>query len=182
RTGGVARRCGGVESAVTATMGLRRRWGGARKSGETARDPPGWTDPSPGRQAYEPDPAGRAHEIHEVLAGVTVSVSSLVITTAVILLVPITRRMGQYLEVLIEKKRGTLRGGREVASRTAVDDLAWRIELLEERLEFLERIERTERLLTSAEPRELERREPAGSPPGRHPRRRRSEAHLLPGP
>jgi len=93
-----------------------------------------------------------------VLAGVTVSVSSLVITTAVILLVPITRRMGQYLEVLIEKKRGTLRGGREVASRTAVDDLAWRIELLEERLEFLERIERTERLLTSAEPRELERR------------------------
>src|SRR5690606_41261387 len=82
RTGGVARRCGGVESAGAATMGLRRRWGGARKSGETARDPPGWTDPSPGRQAYAPDPAGRAHERPEALAGGTVSVSSRVTPTA----------------------------------------------------------------------------------------------------
>ena len=90
--------------------------------------------------------------MNEVLAGVIITISFLVITAAVILLVPITRRMGQYLEVLIEEKRGTLRGGREVAARTAVDDLARRIELLEERLE------RSDRLLAPAERRELETR------------------------
>jgi ubiquinone biosynthesis protein UbiJ len=95
---------------------------------------------------------------------VIIPVTFFLTTAAVILLAPITRRIGRYLEVLIEEKRAALRGERDAAAREAVDALARRVELLEERMEFAERLaladrlERAERLMAPAEPRELERR------------------------
>ncbi|HEX6938862.1 MAG TPA: hypothetical protein VF158_05580 [Longimicrobiales bacterium] len=86
------------------------------------------------------------------LAGVIISVTFFATSAAVILLAPITKRIGRYLEALIEEKRAALRAGHDAAARQALEDVARRLALLEERVQF------AERLLAPAEPGEAERR------------------------
>lgn len=74
------------------------------------------------------------------LAGVIISVSFMVATAAVILLWPITKRLGDYLEVLAQEKRSAVRPEEEARVLRALEDVSQRLALLEERVEFAEQL------------------------------------------
>lgn len=69
-----------------------------------------------------------------------VSVAFFLTTGGVILLRPIARRLGEYLEVLIEEKRAGQRAPSGEPVRRTVEGLEQRIAFLEERLDFAENL------------------------------------------
>ncbi|MFS8638457.1 MAG: hypothetical protein FWJ74_10235, partial [Gemmatimonadota bacterium] len=73
------------------------------------------------------------------LAGVIISVSFMVTTAAVVLLWPITRRLGAYLEVLVQEKRSVARLETNERVEQLLEEVSQRLALLEERVEFAER-------------------------------------------
>jgi|HigsolmetaAR202D_1030399.scaffolds.fasta_scaffold08354_1 hypothetical protein len=74
------------------------------------------------------------------LAGVIISVSFMVTTAAVVLLWPITRRLGAYLEVLVQEKRSVARLETNERVEQLLEEVSQRLALLEERVEFAERL------------------------------------------
>lgn len=74
------------------------------------------------------------------LVGVIISVTFMITTAAVILLWPITRRLGAYLEVLVQEKRSAVRLEEDVRVQQALEDVSQRLALLEERVEFGEKL------------------------------------------
>lgn len=67
----------------------------------------------------------------------------IIVTGAVILLRPVSKQLGEFLEVMIQEKRGELRGEESRETRKLLERLDQRLDHMEERLDF------TERLLTS---------------------------------
>lgn len=74
------------------------------------------------------------------LVGVIISVTFMITTAAVILLWPITRRLGAYLEVLVQEKRSAARPGEDERVERALEDVSQRLALLEERVGFAEKL------------------------------------------
>ncbi|HEX7118413.1 MAG TPA: hypothetical protein VF212_06475 [Longimicrobiales bacterium] len=85
------------------------------------------------------------------LAGVIITVTFFVTTAAVVLLRPISRRIGEYLEALVAEKRAAARAADDRVQR-ALEEMNRRLALLEERVEF------AEHLIVPAAPGDAERR------------------------
>ena len=92
------------------------------------------------------------------LAPMAVAITFIIMTSLVILLRPISRKLGTFLEVLAEEKRRELGQGqspiaREDATRiaTVLDTIDRRLAHLEERQEF------TDKLLVDRNPQRIER-------------------------
>lgn len=100
----------------------------------------------------------------EELAGVIVSVVFFLVVGLVILLAPIAKRLGSYLEVLIEERRAGLGTDADAGARKLVEGLERRIASIEDRLEF------TERLLSRPRP-DAEPDSMGGEAAGTHPER-----------
>ena len=75
------------------------------------------------------------------LVAIIVPVSFIITTGAVILLWPITRRLGEYLEVLAQEKRMAMRSGDSTRLQQALEEVSQRLALLEERVEFSEKLQ-----------------------------------------
>jgi hypothetical protein len=75
------------------------------------------------------------------LVAIIVPVSFMITTGAVILLWPITRRLGEYLEVLVQEKRMTMRSDDSTRVQQALEEVSQRLALLEERVEFAEKLQ-----------------------------------------
>ncbi|MGV2385621.1 MAG UNVERIFIED_CONTAM: hypothetical protein LOD86_10210 [Thermobifida fusca] len=75
------------------------------------------------------------------LVAIIVPVSFMVTTAAVILLWPITRRLGEYLEALAQEKRMAMRSDDSGRIQQALEEVSQRLALLEERVEFAEKLQ-----------------------------------------
>jgi len=75
------------------------------------------------------------------LVAIIVPVSFIITTGAVILLRPIARRLGEYLEVLAQEKRMAMRSDDSTRLQQALDEVSQRLALLEERVEFAEKLQ-----------------------------------------